>query len=77
MDLGEYNRFLAAACDVAGVMTGDGVELADDGAEGIKLDDESRLMLCVSSPGRLDAVDELVSNFNECYARVSKKEKTA
>lgn len=57
MDLGEYNRFLAAACDVVGAMTGDGVELVDAGAEGIKLDDESRFMLCVSSPGRLDAVD--------------------
>ena len=48
-----------------------------DGAKGISLDDESRLMLCVSSPNELDEIDEIVPSFNACYAYVSKKEKTA
>ena len=76
MGIGEYNRFLTAACDVAGVMTDYSLEMTN-GAEGISLDDESRLMLCVSSPNALDEVDEIVSNFNACYTRVFKKEKTA
>ena len=75
MDIDEYNRFLTAACDVAGVMTDYSLEMTD-GVEGISLDDESRLMLCVSSPNALDEVDEIVSNFNACYTRVFKKEKT-
>ena len=76
MDISEYNRFLTAACDVAGVMTDYSLEMTD-GVEGISLDDESRLMLCVSSPNALDEVDEIVSSFNAYYAYVSKKEKTA
>ena len=76
MDIGEYDRFLTAACDVAGVMTGYSLEMTD-GVDRIRLDDESRLMLCVSSPNELDEVDEIVSSFNACYAYVSKKEKTA
>ena len=75
MNNDEYNRFLTAACDVAGVMTDYSLEMTD-GVEGISLDDESRLMLCVSSPNALDEVDEIVSNFNACYTRVFKKEKT-
>ena len=76
MDIGEYNRFLTAACDVAGVMTDYSLEMTD-GVEGIMLDDESRLMLCISSPNKMDEVDEIVSNFNACYSHVYKKEKTA
>ena len=76
MDIGEYNRFLTAACDVAGVMTDYSLEITN-GADGISLDDESRLMLCVSSPNKMDEVDEIVSNFNACYSHTSKKEKTA
>lgn len=76
MNNDEYNRFLTAACDVAGIMTGYDVEMTD-GVEGIRLDDESRLMLCVSSPNKMDEVDEIVSNFNACYSHASKKEKTA
>ena len=76
MDIGEYNRFLTAAYDVAGVMTDYSLEMTN-GAEGISLDDESRLMLCVSSPNKMDEVDEIVSNFNACYSHASKKEKTA
>ena len=76
MDLDEYNRFLMAACDVAGAMVDHNLEMTD-GAEGISLDDESRLMLCVSSPNKIDEVDEIVSNFNACYLHASKKEKTA
>lgn len=76
MDIDEYNRFLTAACDVAGVMTDYSLEMTN-GADGINLDDESRLMLCVSSPNKMDEVDEIVSNFNACYSHVSKKEKTA
>ena len=76
MDINEYNRFLTAACDVAGVMTDYSLEMTN-GADGINLDDESRLMLCVSSPNKMDEVDEIVSNFNACYSHVSKKEKTA
>ena len=76
MDIGEYNRFLTAACDVASVMTGYDVEMTD-GVEGIGLDDESRLMLCISRPNKIDEVDEIVSNFNACYSHASKKEKTA
>ena len=68
MNNDEYNKFLTAACDVVG---------ATDGAKGISLDDESRLMLCVSSPNELDEIDEIVPSFNACYAYVSKKEKTA
>ena len=49
MNNDEYNKFLTAACDVAGVMTDYSLEMTD-GVEGISLDDESRLMLCVSSP---------------------------
>ena len=76
MDLDEYNRFLMAACDVAGAMVDHNLEMTD-GVEGISLDDESRFMLCVSSPNELDEVDEIVSNFNACYTHASKKEKTA
>ena len=76
MDIGEYNRFLTVACDVAGAMTNYSLEMTD-GVEGIRLDDESRLMLCVSSPNKMDEVDEIVSNFNACYSHASKKEKTA
>ena len=75
MNNDEYNKFLTAACDVAGVMTDYSLEMTD-GVEGISLDDESRLMLCVSSPNALDEVDEIVSNFSACYTRVFKKEKT-
>lgn len=75
MDNAEYNRFMAAACDIAAAVAKDSIEFAD-GAEGIRLDDESRLMLCISSPDRLDAVDELLSDFNK-YVACSKKEKTA
>ena len=75
MDSIEYNRFLTAACDIAAVVAKDGVEFTD-GTDGIKLDDESRLILCVSSPDRLDAVDELLSDFNK-YTGCVKKEKTA
>ena len=53
MDLDEYNRFLMAACDVAGAMVDYNLEMTD-GVEGISLDDESRFMLCVSSPNELD-----------------------
>ena len=76
MNNDEYNKFLTAACNVVGVMTGYDVEMMN-GAEGISLDDESRLMLCVSSPNKFDEVDEIVSNFNACYLHASKKEKTA
>ena len=76
MNNDEYNKFLMAACNVTGVMTGYDVEMTN-GAEGISLDEESRLMLCVSSPNALDEVDEIVSNFNACYTHASKKEKTA
>ena len=76
MNNDEYNKFLTAACDVAGVMTDYSLEMTD-GVEGIMLDDESRLMLCVSSPNKMDEVDEIVSNFNACYSHASKKEKTA
>lgn len=76
MNNDEYNKFLTAACNVAGVMTDYSLEMTD-GVEGIMLDDESRLMLCVSSPNALDEVDEIVSNFNACYSHASKKEKTA
>ena len=76
MNNDEYNKFLTAACDVAGVMTDYSLEMTD-GVEGISLDDESRLMLCVSSPNKMDEVDKIVSNFNACYSHASKKEKTA
>ena len=76
MDIGDYNRFLTAACDVAGAMTSYSLERTD-GVEGIRLDDESRLMLCISSPNKMDEVDEIVLNFNACYTHVYKKEKTA
>ena len=76
MDLDEYNRFLTAACDIAAVATKDRLEFMDS-VDGISLDDESRLMLCVSSPNEFDEVDEIVSNFNACYTCASKKEKTA
>ena len=76
MNNDEYNKFLTAACDVAGVITDYSLEMTD-GVEGIILDDESRLMLCVSSPNKMDEVDEIVSNFNACYSHASKKEKTA
>ena len=76
MNNDEYNKFLTAACDVAGVMTDYSLEMTD-GVEGIMLDDESRLMLCISSPNKMDEVDEIVSNFNACYTHASKKEKTA
>ena len=76
MNNDEYNKFLTAACNVAGVMTDYSLEMTDD-VEGIRLDDESRLMLCVSSPNKMDEVDEIVSNFNACYSHASKKEKTA
>ena len=76
MNNDEYNKFLTAACDVASVMTDYSLEMTD-GVEGIMLDDESRLMLCVSSPNKMDEVDEIVSNFNACYSHTSKKEKTA
>lgn len=66
MNNDEYNKFLTAACDVVGVMTDYSLEMTD-GVEGIRLDDESRLMLCVSSPNALDEVDEIVSNFNACF----------
>lgn len=75
MDIDEYNKFLAAACDIVGATVNDGAEFVD-GTDGIRLDDESRLMLCISSPDRLDAVDEILSNFNK-YAGCVKKEKTA
>ena len=74
MNNDEYNKFLTAACDVVGAMADYNLEMTD-GAEGISLDDESRLMLCVSSPNKFDEIDEIVSNFNACYAYVSKKEK--
>ena len=70
-----YNKFLTAACNVVGAMADYNLEMTD-GVEGISLDDESRLMLCVSSPNKFDEVDEIVSNFNACYTRVFKKEKT-
>ena len=76
MNNDEYNKFLTAACNVAGVMTDYSLEMTD-GVEGIMLDDESRLMLCISSPNKMDEVDEIVSNFNACYSHASKKEKTA
>ena len=76
MNNDEYNKFLTAACDVAGVATKDRLEFMDS-VDGIRLDDESRLMLCVSSPNKMDEVDEIVSNFNACYLHASKKEKTA
>ena len=76
MNNDEYNKFLTAACNVVGVMADYNLEMTD-GVEGISLDDESRLMLCVSSPNELDEVDEIVSNFNACYTHASKKEKTA
>ena len=66
MNNDEYNKFLTAACDVAGVMNDYSLEMTDD-VEGIMLDDESRLMLCVSSPNALDEVDEIVSSFNACF----------
>ena len=75
MNNDEYNKFLTAACDVTGVMTDYSLEMTD-GAKGISLDDESRLMLCVSSPNELDEIDEIVSSFNACYSHASKKEKT-
>ena len=75
MNNDEYNKFLTAACNVAGVMTDYSLEM-NDGVEGIMLDDESRLMLCISSPNKMDEVDEIVSNFNACYSHASKKEKT-
>ena len=71
-----YNKFLTAACNVVGAMADYNLEMTD-GVEGISLDDESRFMLCVSSPNELDEVDEIVSNFNACYTHASKKEKTA
>lgn len=76
MNNDEYNKFLTAACDVVGAMADYNLEMTD-GAGGISLDDESRLMLCVSSPNKMDEVDEIVSSFNACYSHVSKKEKTA
>ena len=72
----EYNKFLTAACDVVGAMADYNLEMTD-GAEGISLDDESRLMLCVTGPNNFDDIDEIVSSFNACYAHVSKKEKAA
>lgn len=72
MNNDEYNRFLMAACNVAAVMTDYSLEMTD-GVGGISLDDESRLMLCVSSPNKMDEVDEIVSNFNACYSHASKK----
>ena len=76
MNNDEYNKFLTAACNVAAVATKDRLEFMDS-VDGISLDDESRLMLCVSSPNKMDEVDEIVSNFNACYSHASKKEKTA
>ena len=75
MNNDEYNKFLLVACDIAAVATKDGVEFMDS-MDGIKLDDESRLMLCISSPDRLDTVDKLLSDFNNKYATCLKKEKT-
>ena len=76
MDLDEYNKFLTAVCNVAGAIVDYNLEMTDS-VDGISLDDESRLMLCVSSPNKIDEVDEIVSNFNACYLHASKKEKTA
>ena len=76
MDLDEYNKFLTAACNVAGAIADYNLEMTDS-VDGISLDEESRLMLCVSSPNELDEVDEIVSNFNACYTHASKKEKAA
>ena len=76
MNNDEYNKFLTAACNVVGAMADYNLEMTD-GVEGISFGDESRLMLCVSSPNELDEVDEIVSNFNACYTHASKKEKTA
>lgn len=75
MNNDEYNKFLTAAWRLAGVATKDRLEFMDS-VDGIRLDDESRLMLCISSPDRLDTVDELLSNFNNKYAACLKKEKT-
>ena len=47
MNNDEYNKFLTAACNVVGVMTGYDVEMMH-GAEGISLDDEAGLC-CASA----------------------------
>ena len=66
----QYNDFLAVACDLAGRLAHDKIELITSDNSHIRIDPESELRLCIEDPGGLEQTRRSLENFEKAvYGR--------